>query len=262
MYGESSKSLPNGANVNFYKRHIGDYARDTSHLTLLEHGVYARLLDVYYARESPIPAAEVERLIQARTHSEKAALANVLREFFELCVDAYSQSRCDREINDANKRGDINRKNGVFGGRPKKPENPNGFKIEPKNNLSQTPDTRHQTPDTISPPPDISNRGDEIETVNTTTGEVTPKRRNSPPPPTLAEVEAEALRIGIPAAEAEKFLAHHEARGWVSGKTKIVDWRRAMITWRSNFRAGVFNRAPPGAKAPAPHRGMQEDLTL
>ena len=37
--------------MNFYPRHIGDYIARASHLTLLEHGVYARLLDIYYSRE-------------------------------------------------------------------------------------------------------------------------------------------------------------------------------------------------------------------
>jgi uncharacterized protein YdaU (DUF1376 family) len=32
--------------VNYYERHIGDYLKDTAHLSLLEHGIYTRLLDV------------------------------------------------------------------------------------------------------------------------------------------------------------------------------------------------------------------------
>jgi hypothetical protein len=54
---------PAGArHVNYYERHIGDYLKDTAHLSLLEHGIYTRLLDVYYTRECPIPKAEVSRL--------------------------------------------------------------------------------------------------------------------------------------------------------------------------------------------------------
>ena len=41
--------------MNFYKRHIGDYIKKAGHLTLLEHGIYARLMDVYYTREAGIP---------------------------------------------------------------------------------------------------------------------------------------------------------------------------------------------------------------
>ena len=41
--------------MNYYQRHIGDYARDTGHLSLLEHGVYMVLLDYHYASEAGIP---------------------------------------------------------------------------------------------------------------------------------------------------------------------------------------------------------------
>ncbi len=84
--------------MNYYERHIGDYLKDTAHLSLLEHGVYGRLLDVYYTREAPIPSAQVERLIGVRTKEEREALRNVLSEFF--CVDEslLRHGRCDREI--------------------------------------------------------------------------------------------------------------------------------------------------------------------
>ena len=41
--------------VNYYPHHIGDYSKDTSHLTMLEDAAYRRMLDVYYATEKPLP---------------------------------------------------------------------------------------------------------------------------------------------------------------------------------------------------------------
>ena len=84
--------------MNYYERHIGDYLKDTAHLSLLEHGVYTRLLDVYYTRESGIPADQVARLIGARGKDEREALDAVLQEFFVLTDGAWSQDRCEREI--------------------------------------------------------------------------------------------------------------------------------------------------------------------
>jgi uncharacterized protein YdaU (DUF1376 family) len=84
--------------VNYYERHIGDYLKDTAHLSLLEHGIYTRLLDVYYTRESGIPVAEVARLIGARSRDEKEALQAVLAEFFVLDADRWTQARCESEI--------------------------------------------------------------------------------------------------------------------------------------------------------------------
>ncbi|WP_148716469.1 YdaU family protein [Chitinolyticbacter meiyuanensis] len=84
--------------MNFYKRHIGDYMKDAGHLSLLEHGVYVRLMDVYYTRESGIPEAQSARLVGARTEEERAALQNVLDEFFVLEDCVWHQRRCDAEI--------------------------------------------------------------------------------------------------------------------------------------------------------------------
>jgi uncharacterized protein YdaU (DUF1376 family) len=148
--------------VNFYKRHIGDYLKDTAHLSLLEHGVYTRLLDVYYTRESGIPDAQAARLISARTKEECAALKLVLEEFFDLVDETWIQHRCEREIDDASAQAKANRENGKKGGRPKAKHNPtdnpnetdqkpNGFSLgsisETEKNLSQTPDSRLQTPE-------------------------------------------------------------------------------------------------------------------
>ncbi|WP_369952112.1 YdaU family protein [Ralstonia syzygii] len=148
--------------MNFYKRHIGDYIKDAAHLSLLEHGVYARLMDVYYTREAGIPDGQASRLIGARSKDEQQAVQNVLAEFFDLVDGVWLQNRCEREIGAATAKGDQNRENGKKGGRPRKnppqseptknpdgfeDENPDGFVGTTQKNLSQTPDTRHQTPD-------------------------------------------------------------------------------------------------------------------
>lgn len=86
--------------MNYYERHIGDYLKDTAHLSLLEHGVYGRLLDVYYTREGPISDAEAARLIGARSREEKAALRAILAEFFFMAEGSldWSHKRCDAEV--------------------------------------------------------------------------------------------------------------------------------------------------------------------
>jgi uncharacterized protein YdaU (DUF1376 family) len=86
--------------VNFYPRHIGDYLKDTSHLSLLEHGVYSRLLDVYYTRESGFDEREAVRLIGARSPAERSAVVAILKEFFWIDEGDlhWSHKRCDAEI--------------------------------------------------------------------------------------------------------------------------------------------------------------------
>jgi uncharacterized protein YdaU (DUF1376 family) len=113
--------------VNHYRHHLGDYAKDTAHLSLLEHGVYGQLMRRYYASEQPLPAdeADVCRWIGARSGPERAAVKNVLKDFFELQSDGYHQKRIDAEIAEYKTRRDTNRAIGKTGGRPK--NNPNGF---------------------------------------------------------------------------------------------------------------------------------------
>lgn len=86
--------------MNYFELHIGDYAEATQHLSILEDGVYSRLLRKYYASEKPLPAdvATVQRLIVAKSKEERAAVEAVLQEFFVLAEDGWHQPRCDGEI--------------------------------------------------------------------------------------------------------------------------------------------------------------------
>jgi len=136
--------------MNYYKRHIGDYMKDASHLSLLEHGVYMRLLDVYYTRESALPMDQAARLIGARSKDEKDALAVVVGEFFQLVDGFYTQARCEFEICAMQKKAETNREIGKRGGRPKKvsvladSRNPELTQTVPENNPYETLSTSHK----------------------------------------------------------------------------------------------------------------------
>lgn len=84
--------------MNYYERHLGDYARDTGHLSLLEHGVYTVLIDRYYASEQGIPEDKAYRLARARTDDEREAVDAVLDEFFELVDGVWLHHRVEAEI--------------------------------------------------------------------------------------------------------------------------------------------------------------------
>lgn len=123
--------------MNYYKRHIGDYAAATRHLSLLEHGVYCLLLDVYYTTEKPLPLDEraIFRLVGARSDEERTAVKTVLGEFFTSAPDGYRQPRCDEEIAIKQEKSAKNQGTGKMGGRPKLitdsviPENPGGLRL-------------------------------------------------------------------------------------------------------------------------------------
>jgi uncharacterized protein YdaU (DUF1376 family) len=84
----------------YYSHHIGDYRRDTSHLSLLEHGIYRQMLDQYYLDEKPICAddAKLMRSLCARSADEIQSVKNVLKDFFLCTEDGYVHKRCDIEI--------------------------------------------------------------------------------------------------------------------------------------------------------------------
>lgn len=86
--------------MKYYLHHLGDYMRDTAHLSMLEDAAYRRLLDVYYSREAPLPGSVEEccRLVRAKSKLELKSVNFILGEFFCLCEDGYRQHRADDEI--------------------------------------------------------------------------------------------------------------------------------------------------------------------
>lgn len=86
--------------MNYFEHHIGDYAAATAHLSLVEDGVYSRMLRRYYLQEGPLPTEwqAVARLVGARSDDELAAVQAVLAEFFRLADDGWHQKRADEDI--------------------------------------------------------------------------------------------------------------------------------------------------------------------
>ena len=86
--------------MNYYEHHIGDYDKNTSHLTACEDGIYSRMIRRYYDKEVPLPVdvEQVKRLMRARTKEEKQAVVDVLAEFFILQDDGYHQKVCDEVL--------------------------------------------------------------------------------------------------------------------------------------------------------------------
>jgi uncharacterized protein YdaU (DUF1376 family) len=86
--------------MNYYEHHLGDYMRDTAHLSMCEDGALRRLLDAYYVRERALPADLLEcfKLARAHTKAERDAVAYVLKEFFQQRDEGIYQRRADAEI--------------------------------------------------------------------------------------------------------------------------------------------------------------------
>jgi uncharacterized protein YdaU (DUF1376 family) len=88
--------------VNYFEHHIGDYDKNTSHLTACEDGIYHRMLRRYYDKERPLPgdSNEIKRLVRARVPAERKAVDDVLAEFFHLENDGWHHDVCDAALAD------------------------------------------------------------------------------------------------------------------------------------------------------------------
>lgn len=146
--------------MDYYKRFMGDYQRDTGDLSLAQHGAYTVLLDHYYSVRKPLPASmeKLYRLCRATTKIEQDAVETVVEEFFPVRDDGLRHNwRADQELEKWEEVAEASRENGKLGGRPKK---------KPGNNPAGNPQVNHpgSSRDTSSRPNDTP---DETQTVPT-----------------------------------------------------------------------------------------------
>ena len=70
-------------------------------------------------------------------------------------------------------------------------------------------------------------------------------------PPTVEEVKARMDEMGY-TFDAEAFIAFYQSNGWMVGKSKMKDWRAAMVTWQKReprFPRGGKNNSSTTKKA-------------
>lgn len=97
--------------MNFYKHYLGDFQRDTSHLSLTERGAYLALLHHYYATEHALPYehAALCRIAGAFSKPERDAVKAVAGAFFELRDGYLWHKRVEAELEKQEGRCDKNR---------------------------------------------------------------------------------------------------------------------------------------------------------
>lgn len=79
---------------------IGDYLKDTSDLSLMEHGAYRLLLDHYYSTDGRLKADMVSlyRICRAMTDEEQAAVGKVVRVFFSTDAEGMLRNKKADEV--------------------------------------------------------------------------------------------------------------------------------------------------------------------
>lgn len=112
--------------MHYYQHHLGDYSKDTGHLSVTEHGAYRMLLDHYYSTEAGLPTDlnKLCRIARAMSRAERDAVQRVSAEFFVMREGFLIQKRVEVELAEYRKLKQRNSENGRCGGRP--PKNPLG----------------------------------------------------------------------------------------------------------------------------------------
>jgi uncharacterized protein YdaU (DUF1376 family) len=128
----------------YYQHHIGDYRKDTSHLSLTEHGIYRQLIDLYYITEKPLDKKSI-RLIGARTDQEVELALAILNEFFEKKGRSYFHKRCDDEIlNYKTRSAKASESSNKRWNNIKKLQDANAMPTQCEGNANQEPITKNQ----------------------------------------------------------------------------------------------------------------------
>jgi uncharacterized protein YdaU (DUF1376 family) len=90
-----------GPKMNFYKHHIGDYAKKTAHLSIAEHGAYLLMLQTYYATEKPLPTGKIlYRLLRAESKADRDAIDSIIAQYWVETPAGLTNDRADLELAD------------------------------------------------------------------------------------------------------------------------------------------------------------------
>lgn len=202
----------------YYRFFTGDYARDTRHLSLMQHGAYRLLID-WYMDGGPIPndLDRIYRTLHATSREEQSAVEYILGEFFLLEGGVWRHKRCDQEM---------------------------AWRAEKSQKAADSAKVKHQlyreALRTHNERSAFAERTHDERTAsqNQNQNQITPKdigdasasRRFTPP--TLAEVTAYcAERGGL--VDPQAWIDHYTANGWRVGKNPMRDWRAAVRTWEN-----------------------------
>lgn len=243
--------------MHYYPHHIGDYRRDTAHLSILEHGAYRLLLDEYYVSARPLPSdlPTLCRITRALSRAERDAVAHILRTYFQPTPEGYRHKRVEAELATYQERLD----HATIAGRAS---------AEARRNRRTTNATPTHDPTLVTPgvPPGAQPNTQPNVNPNSTNQEPGTNNQlrshpgvNSPRPrPTLAQVRSQAPSLGLTPDEAETWWNAREASGWTRSSngstTPVGNWQADLKTYTHSSRQRQHDRQQAAATARTRHR--------
>jgi len=196
--------------MHYYKRNLGDYAKKTGRLTMLQHGSYTLLIDACYDRETFPTLEQALEWTWASNEAEVEAVKFVLNRFFKLDKDGcYVQDRILEELLNYHKNADTNKR----------------IAIERETKRKQKSTKREQTVDEAPPnqEPLTNNQEPYLEVAKATR----PRQAGTPPAPVEQIVEMYNTMLPM-----------------LSAVTVVNDSRRRAISsrWREVVTADKLDR--------------------
>ncbi len=207
-----------------YWWHVGDYRKDTGHLSYEEHGMYRWLIDQCFEQETPL-TTDIRTLMRKMrlTSDQKDTLETLLEEFFVLTPDGWVHDRVSRELSKAYDKSDKARASAEARW-AKKGKNANAMRThsDGKGSASNSQSEGNATP--VPHNPSTPERSAEKRTASN--GRM--KR------PTAKEVQEYLDSVGETRFTGEQFVASYEAKGWLVGRnrTPMKNWKASVTTWR------------------------------
>lgn len=213
--------------VNFYKHYIGDFQRDTGHLSLTERGAYLALMHHYYATEQGLPTdhAALCRIAGAFSKPERDAVKCAMG-FFELRESRLWHKRIEAELEKQEGRADTNRRIALEREARKRAKKEEQEEHERSTNRApDVPRTEHEQ----STPQNQSQNHTSLRSVGEKRASRLPADWNLPDE---WREWAKAQRPDLdPDRTAEKFADYW--RGVGGAKSRKLDW---LATWRNWVR--------------------------
>lgn len=230
--------------MNYYRRYLGDYMRDTMHLSLTEHGAYSLLLDAYYASERPLPVEyeALHRICRAMSTQEREAVKVVADRFFPVKDGARHNPRADREIAVAQSTIEKQRKSGVESAvkRWGSDKSIDGSTHEHSNRSAIQPPTTNHQPPASNPQPraEARSRGSRLP----------PDWQPSEILKAWAEKERPDLDLNI---VVQMFKNHWAAKPGKDG---------CKLDWEATFRNWVLKEKPGTRRAAIDHERLAREI--
>ena len=215
--------------MHYFQFNIGDYASHTSRLTPLEDLAYRRMLDLYYLNEQPLNGCvtDVARELGLSEHVDEVAY--VLSKFFTETETGFSQKRIDLEI----KKYKSNAKNKSRAGKAsaKARQAKASSKVTGVEQVLNTPSTNVEL--NINHKPITNNQEPLTNLVIKDKVAKAPIKKFIPP--TVDDVY-QYCNERCNNVDAQNFVDHYVANGWMRGKAKIKDWKACVRTWEKNAK--------------------------